>query len=563
MKRGINLLAALSLLLPPQAARSETTDTGGNAAAEGMRRSSSTDQMTAARHDAELAKLLESMGKTIVAGPYQPTAESLNQHVTPDWYADAKLGIFIHWGLYSVPGYSGRGCWYGHDMYDPEALCAAMKKPRVKSGTYDFHRENFGPADQFGYKDFAPYLTASAFDADQWVSLFKEAGARFVVPVSAFSDGFAMWDSKLTDWNVMKAGPHLDYDGLLAAAARRQGLKFGVSWHCFYRPYWFKKDVPEPNDMHPPYAGTPWSLYGPSSITPEFVKDCFGRLVELVDGYKPDLVWFDNDTGCVPEAELRRFAAFYFNRAAEWKQSVAINDKTDHFPPHAIVFDIERGKQRDLRPELWQCDTSVSWFDWSYIHEDSFKTVDQLVHELVDIVSKNGVLLLNIGPRADGTIPPEPQALLRGVGAWLKINGEAIYGTRPCLPLGFGEGTHNSGGGTLSDKPTQYNSQDFRFTQKGPVVYAIAMAWPVVADHFLIKSLTAKSVDGSITEVRLLGDPTPLDWKLTEQGLRIHKPQHPSCNGAYSFAITVNGKLIETAKSPDPTTKETGDHSAK
>ena len=552
MKRILESLGVVTLLFALQPARSQTTDPGGRSAAEATVIPAPTDQMTAERHDAELAKLLESEGKAITAGPYQPTADSLNRHTTPEWYADAKLGIFIHWGLYSVPGYAGRGCWYGHDMYDPEALCAAMKKPRIKSGAFDFHRETYGPADQFGYKDFAPYFTASAFDADAWVSLFKEGGARFVVPVSAFSDGFAMWDSKLTDWNVVKVGPHRDYDGLLAAATRRQGLKFGVSWHCFYRPYWFRKGSHEANDMHPPYAGTPWSLYGPSTITPEFVQDCFGRLVELVDGYRPDLVWFDNDTGCVPEAELRRFAAFYFNRAEEWKQSVAINDKTSHFPPHSIVFDIERGKQSDLRPELWQCDTSVSWFDWSYIHEDSFKTVDQLVHELVDIVSKNGVLLLNIGPRGDGSIPPEPQALLRGVGAWLKTNGEAIYGTRPCQALGFGEGTHNSGGGTLSDKAVQYNCQDFRFTQKGAVVYAIAMDWPAVTDHFLIKSLPVKAVDGTIADVRLLGNAAPLEWKTTEQGLWIRKPARPPCDGAYAFAITVNGKLVGTPKKPDP-----------
>ena len=565
MKHLTGFLLATTLLSGPPllAAQSQAIDAGSNVIAAGGTNSATTDQMTSERHDAELNKLLATMNQAVASGPYEPNIESLNQHVTPDWYADAKLGIFIHYGLYSVPGYAGRGCWYGHDMYDPEALCAAMKKPRVKSGTYDFHRENFGPADQFGYKDFAPYLTASAFDADQWVSLFKEAGARFVVPVSAFTDGFAMWDSKLTDWNVVKTGPHRDYDGLLAAAARRQGLKFGVSWHAFYRPYWFAKKQTEGTDMHPPYAGTPWSLYGPATITPDFVQDCLGRLVELVDGYHPDLVWFDNDTGCVPPAELRRFAAFYFNRAAEWKQTVAINDKTDRFPPHAVVFDIERGKQLDLRPELWQSDTSVSWFDWSYIHEDSFKTVDQLVHELVDIVSKNGVLLLNIGPRADGTIPPEPQALLRGVGAWLKVNGEAIYDTRPCWTLGFGEGTHNSGGGTLSDRATQYNAQDFRFTQKGAVVYAIAMAWPLVADHFLIKSLSTKSIDGTISEVRLLGSSTPLDWKLTEQGLWIALPPHPSCYGAYSFAITVHGKLIGTPKSPDPAANVSEDKPSK
>ena len=514
--------------------------------------------MTAARHDAELNKLLATMQKTINAGPYQPTVESLTNYVAPDWYKDAKLGIFIHYGVFSVPAYSGRGCWYGHDMYDPDALCAACKKPRLKSGTYEFHLKNFGPSDVFGYKDFVPYLTASEFDADYWVSLFKEAGARFIVPVSCFTDGYAMWDSKLTDWNAVKTGPHRDYDGLLAVATRRQGLKFGVSWHAFYRPKWFRKGRHLGTDMHPPDADTPWSFYGPSTLTPEFVEDCFGRLVELVDGYQPDLVWFDNDTPCVDRDNLRRFTAFYFNRAVQWKKTVVINDKTDQFPPHSIVLDIERGKQLGLRPELWQCDTSVSWFDWSFIHNDSFKTVAELVHELVDIVSKNGVLLLNIGPRADGSIPPEPHALLRGVGAWLKVNGEAIYGTRPCWALGFGEGPNNSGGGTLSDRSTQYNAHDFRFTQKGDVIYAIAMAWPVVDEHFLIKSLSTKSVDGNIAEVKLLGSQLPLDWKLTADGLWIRRPLPPAGCDAFAFAITLKGQIVKAQKTTEPTAASAG-----
>ena len=552
MKLILGLLGALSLLLSPQVALTPLS------AAEAQ-----ADTMTAARHDAELNKLLATMQKTIEAGPYQPTDESLNRYVAPDWYADAKLGIFIHYGVFSVPGYSGRGCWYGHDMYDSNALCAAAKQPRVKSGTYDFHLENFGPLDVFGYKDFVPYLTASDFDADQWVSLFKEAGARFVVPVAAFTDGYAMWNSKLTDWNAVKTGPHRDYEGLLATAARRQGLKFGVSWHAFYRPKWFGKGRRPGTDMQPPFSGTPWSLYGPATFTPDFVNDCFGRLVELVDGYQPDMVWFDNDSPCVSRDNLRRFAAFYFNRAAQWKKSVVINDKTEQFPPHSVVLDIERGKQLGVRSELWQTDTSVSWYDWSYIHNDSFKTVDELVHELVDIVSKNGVLLLDIGPRADGSIPPEPQALLRGVGAWLKVNGDAIYGTRPCWTLGFGEGPHNSGGGTESDRATEYNAHDFRFTQKGDVIYAIAMDWPVVDDHFLIKSLSSKSVDGTITKVKLLGSRTPLDWKLTEQGLWIHRPPPPAAYGAYSFAITVHGKVVQAPEIPDSPADASGDKTAK
>jgi alpha-L-fucosidase len=498
----------------------------------------SAQQMTAQRHQAKLEKLLGVMQQTIAQGPYESTRESLERYDAPEWYADAKLGIFIHYGLFSVPGYSGVGCWYGNNMYDP------------KNPAWIFHRENFGPQDKFGYKDFVPYLTANEFNAEQWVRLFKEAGARFVVPVSCFHDGFAMWDSKLTDWNAVKMGPKRDYDGLLAAAARKQGLKFGVAWHAFYRPEFFGPGRRTGTDIHPPEAGPPWSFYGPAGGRPlsrEFIDDSLGRLVELVDGYRPDLVWFDFDTGCVPAEDLRRFAAFYFNKAAQWKKAVAINDKHEDLFPRCIVLDFERGKTAGLRPDLWQTDTSVSWRDWSYMRNDSFKTVDELVRELVDIVSKNGVLLLDIGPRPDGSIPPEPQALLQGIGAWLKVNGDAIYGTRPCWALGFGEGTHNSGGGGFSDRAVQYNPHDFRFTQKGNLVYAIAMDWPDADDHFLIRAFTSRTVlaSGGLASVKLLGAPAPLDWKLTDNGLWIRRPARRPCDGAFAFQLILRGVSVE------------------
>jgi hypothetical protein len=189
----------------------------------------------------------------------------------------------------------------------------------------------------------------------------------------------------------------------------------------------------------------------------------------------------------------------------------------------------------------------VSWEDWSYIRNDRFKTVDELIHELVDIVSKNGVLLLDIGPRPDGSIPPEPQALLRGVGLWLKVNGDAIYGTRPCWSLGFGEGSHNSGGGGFSDRAVEYDPHDFRFTQKGNVIYAIAMKWPDVEDHFLIRAFNDHTpiASNGITGINLLGSSESLNWKLTADGLSIARPKHMPCDSAFSFRITLGGISVE------------------
>ena len=231
----------------------------------------------------------------------------------------------------------------------------------------------------------------------------------------------------------------------------------------------------------------------------------------------------------MPKEDLRRFAAYYFNRAAEWKKGVAINDKhEDGVFPKCIVLDFERGKTSELKPYLWQTDTSVSWRDWSYIRDDSFKSTDLLIHELVDIVSKNGVLLLDVGPKPDGTIPEEPQKILRAIGAWLKVNGDAIYSTRPCWALGYGEGASNSGGGGFSDRDQGYTAHDFRFTQKGNAIYAFAMSWPEDEDHFLIKSFNARTrlASGGISSVKLLGSKTR--WignsPATASGLRNQPP---------------------------------------
>jgi alpha-L-fucosidase len=491
--------------------------------------------MDAARHQAALDPLLHTMQSVIDQGPFKLDDGSLDQHPAPEWYADAKLGIFMHWGLFSVPGFPGVGCWYGNNMYDP------------KSGAFAFHRTFFGPQDQFGYKDLARYFTAPAFDAEAWAQLYADAGARYIVPVSCFHDGFAMWDSKLTDWTAVKTGPKRDYDGLLAAAARRRGMKFGVAWHAFFRPGFFAPGRRPGTDIHPPDSGPPWSFYGPDKVDRDFLDDSMGRLVELVDGYRPDLVYFDFDTGFVPKEDLARFMCFYYNRAAQWGSGVAVNDKHEGLFPRSAVLDYERGKSGGLRPQLWQTDTSVSWRDWSYMRNDSFKTADELVHELVDIVSKNGVLLLDIGPRPDGTIPPEPQALLRAVGAWLKVNGEAIYATRPCWALGFGEGRHNSGGGGFSDSAQDYSAEDWRFTQKGGSVYAIAMDWPLTADHFLIRALGSSSTfaTGGLSKVELLAGAEPLQWQATTEGLRIERPARRPCDTAYAFKLSYRGVELE------------------
>lgn len=482
-------------------------------------------------HQARVDSFLSILRRVNAAGPYRAEPASLDSYPVPDWYVNGKFGIFIHYGIFSVPGYSGVGCWYGNHMYLPN------------TPAYQYHRATYGPQDRFGYKDFIPYLTARHFDPDAWAALFREAGARFVVPVAEFHDGFPMYDTTLTDWNAARMGPRCDYIGALAASVRRHGLKFGFSNHRAEHLWYFQPATRITSDVK---DLSHFDLYGYGPSRQAFEDDYLARLVEAVDKYQPDAVWFDAYTGSLDRRVMLDFDAFYFNRSRQWHKGVVIQDKNADMP-RSIVLDFERGKMDRLRDRVWQTDTSVSWRDWSYMQNDSFKTTDFLIREFVDIVSKNGVLLLDIGPRPDGTIPREPQSILRGFGAWLRVNGEAIYGTRPCFALGYGEGPHNSGGGGFSDRDVDYDARDFRFTCQGNSLYAIALEWPNVADRFLIQSLGAHTVaaTGGIADVRLLGYPGQLNWQVTDAGLRIQCPPARPCDSAYAFKITLHGLSLE------------------
>jgi len=476
---------------------------------------------------AKVDRLLARLADTIRAGKFKPTYRSLAGYPVPEWYVDGKLGIFIHYGIFSVPGFSGVGCWYGHNMYDPS------------TSAYAFHRATYGPQDRFGYKDFIPHLTASAFAPDAWAKLFKEAGAAFVCPVCEFHDGFPMYDCSLTMWNAARMGPKRDYIGQLAAAVRRQGMKFAFSNHRAEHLWYFEPALAHPSDVGSLQG---WDMYGHGPSRKAFEDDYLARLVEAVDRYRPDLVWFDAYSGALDRSVILNFDAFYYNRSRQWGKGVVINDKNGDMPA-SVVLDFERGKEGRLSDRVWQTDTSVSWRDWSYMQNDSFKTSDFVIRDFVDIVSKNGVLLLDVGPRADGTIPPEPRGILQSVGRWLKVNGEAIYGTRPSRELGFGEGPHNSGHGSFSDTDVDYNSHDFRFTRKAGALYAIALEWPTVENHFLIRSLSSNRAisSGGISNVEMLGCHERLQWRPTTQGLWIQCPRKRPCEAAYAFKISLKG----------------------
>jgi alpha-L-fucosidase len=436
---------------------------------------------------------------------YNATWESLEKYTLPEWVKDAKFGIFIHWGVYSVPGYGSE--WYPRLMYDSS------------TDVFKFHVKKYGPQDKFGYKDLVPMFKAEKFSAEQWVDLFKRSGAKYVVPVAEHHDGFAMYNTALSRWNSVEMGPKRDVVGEIAAATKKAGLVFGLSshriehWFFFNHGKRFNSDV-----LDPKYA----DLYGPAheeneTPSPEFMTDWLLRNVELVEKYQPQLFWFDWwIEQPAMEPYRKSFASYYYNKGLEWNKGVVINYKNSSFRDKAAMLDIERGKLTGIRELAWQTDDALGYRSWGYIDNDSFKSAKYIVNNLVDIVSKNGNLLLNIGPRPDGTIPQEEQDILLEVGNWLQINGEAIYGSRPWKT--FGEGPTQVAGGSFSDaKDKPFTADDIRFTTKGNDLYAISLDNP--SKPLLIKSLATTA--GTITSVEMVGSSEKITWKQDKNGLQI------------------------------------------
>jgi len=485
--------------------------------------------------DKSVGTVVKNVESVVAQGPFNASWDSLKKYQVPKWYEDAKFGIFIHWGVYSVPAFDSE--WYPRNMY--------LKKSPV----FAHHVKTYGPQSRFGYKDFIPMFKAEKFNADQWATLFKKSGAKYVVPVAEHHDGFPMYASDLTEWCASKMGPKRDVVGELAVAIRKQGLHFGASslraehWWFYNGGMTFDSDVRDPR-----YA----SFYGPAQpdkTQPDqaYLDNWLARSSEIVDKYHPEIVWFDWwIEQPVFQPYLQKFAAFYYNRAAEWKSTVAINYKNKAFPESAAVLDIERGQLDMLRPIFWQTDTSVGEKSWGYIKNEKFRTPESLLDELVDIVSKNGCLLLNIGPRSDGTIPDEVQTILLSMGKWLDANGEAIYGTRPWKI--YGEGPTKVVGGSFKDTATSgYTAEDIRFTAKGDTLYAIALAWPQDG-KLRIKSL-AKGSDLTKREIKTVQMPdskAAVKWTRTSEGLVVELPNAKA--SGYPVAVKIFPVDRATAK---------------
>jgi alpha-L-fucosidase len=539
MKNLVFCLSLLAVVSSPFAIAQSTESADPLAPTLGVKSAAEIDrewQRSVSKYDTERSRLLAEARRQANDGPYRPDWATLMKYQQPQWYKDAKFGIFIHWGVYSVPAAENE--WYPRNMYRPS------------EGAYKNFREHFAHGDESkGYKDLIPLFKAEHFDAAEWAKLFKEAGAQYVVPVAEHHDGFSMYDSGLSDWTVVKMGPKRDTLAELAKAVRAEGLHFGLSSHRAEHNFFYDGGRAIRSDVNnPKYA----SLYGPAHqwidpggdehgmindwtyVSQAWTNDWLARDTELVEKYKPEVVYFDwwigqpNFRGAVAD-----FAAFYYNFAAAHGYTGVIDFKDYSLNWKAGVRDFERGQQDHIIADHWQTDTSISNASWGYIEHDTFKTPEFLVHQLIDIVSKNGNLLLNFGPRSDGTIPDEVQNTLREMGAWLKVNGEAIYATTPWKT--YGEGPTKVVGGAFHDTDTKpYTAQDFRFTAKGENVYAIGMACPPDGKATIHSMGSARLAIGS---VELLGSTEKVTWNQTSDALEVTLPSGASCKYAYALKL--------------------------
>lgn len=492
-------------------------------------------------------------------GPYQPTWNSLLQYDAPEWYRDAKFGIWAHWSPQCVPE---DGDWYARNMY------------MEGSPQYKYHLEHYGPPSKFGYKDLCAQWTLLNWDPDGLIQRYKKAGAKFFVALANHHDGFDTWNSKHQPWNAGAIGPHRDVVGGWATAARNQGLRLGVTVHQHRNWWWFQTShgadkagtlagVPYDGDLTTAQGKSQWwqgldpqRLYAPKhpfDALPDisYVKDFYDRTRDLVDQHDPDLLYFDNPLLPLGWGGMN-IAAYYYNHnlqnnGGKMEAVLTVKKVPDRWAK-SVVADYERGLTSKIMPYPWQSETCIG--NWHYDRKlfdhpgeyGGYLQPRDVIHWMIDTVSKNGTFLLNIPGKPDGSIDRKEIAILDKITDWMQTNGEAIYATRPWKLFGEGPDTVTSGSfqgrsvGKLGEK-------DIRFTRNkaNTVIYAIVLGWP--SGEFVIQSLGAASSakPGKIEHVELLGTQEKLKWKQSADGLHVALPgsYRPSVDFAAALKVSL------------------------
>jgi alpha-L-fucosidase len=503
---------------------------------------------------------------------------------SPEWFKDAKFGIYFHWAPYSVPAYGNEHyprTMYGHPSGKKPVESDQKRNYSLGVGfqTYrehEFHRRRFGEPKDFEYHDLFPLFTAEHCDAEEWAELFAKAGARFAGPVAMHHDGYALWDSKVTPWNAAQIGPKRDLLGELAAAIRKRDMKFVATfhhakvgqapadapekeqrrWHYYGRHKYLQREAPERVGSDTPELQ---KLYG--TMGWDRFCDWWNKILEeVIDNYRPDMIWFDSWLDRLPRENRARFAAYYFNAAEEWGREVLVTYKQHDLPQNVGVVDFEKGRLDELTEFCWLTDDTISagqWTktgSWSYTEELDIKSAKTLLHMLIDIVSKNGCLLLNISPTADGIIDDAQRRSLLDMGDWLRANGEAVYGTRPFVTYGEGPKRIASSehGGHFTQMSGDYNAENIRFTTRGNTIYAIQLGWAGSEAEVTVRSL-AKSRLGqtAITGVSVVSSDEAHEWRVTDEGLVVKTPFRAPNKTAVVFRIeTKDGWRSCTSDTP-------------
>jgi len=472
---------------------------------------------------------------------------------TPDWFRDAKFGIYAHWGpasqaFVNMEPKENLGGWHGMLMYGkngvPNWKTGEFAKDKDGNGkpttNYKHHVEQFGDPCEFGYKYLIEQFKPSGFNAKEWAELFAKSGAKFAGPVAMHHDNFAMWDSKATRWNSMNYGG-VDVSGELKKEIESRGMKYMGSFHHAFTWKYFapahENCTIDPADYD---LYTDPHTYADNNPTPRFYKEWWDKLKEFIDVYQPDLIWFDWWLENMDEATRKKFLAYYYNKGEEWGKDVAVCYKEATFPEETAIKDFERGRPNQPKAQAWLTDTSPG--TWFYRSNAKFVTPNELIDILVDIVSKNGNMLLNVPPDPDGTIPQVMKDLLIEIGEWLAVNGDAIYGTRPWNSFGEGPTRLPAGGHKVEREKIVYTEKDIRFTKKSDTeLYAIIMDTP--KGDITIKTLSSALgvLPVGIEKVQLLGSDEELKWERTADGLVIKAPSKFPTQHAHAFRIICEG----------------------
>lgn len=473
------------------------------------------------------------------SGLYRPDWNSLATHPMPEWLLDAKFGIYAHWGVYSVP--ADQTEWYGRRIYE--------------RGTKfnQHHTERWGPIEKFGYKDFIPLFKAERYNPDEWAALIEASGARYAGLAVVHHDGFLMWDSAISKWNARQMGPKRDVYGEFVQALRRRGLKTIATEHHIRTFNWY---LPGTNGfgegdiekIKAELRGQQLDLLDPAyrdlysnaitSTHAEFMTKWRAKLYEVIDKYRPDILWFDggNFRGKETEKTVLEVLAHYHNAAAARNQPVEVLNKLPgtmkfNFPENYGILTFEEGRDRGATvPRPWIDDMKISDIGWGYVEGQTYKPAGEILAGLIDRVARGGGLLLNLSPKADGTIPDAQKNAILEVGAWLKVNGEAIYGTRSWTIHAEGdEAKLRETGNHPKWKFTNCDASDIRFTQPkaGGALYAMPLAWPKDG-AVTIKSINANTYPQTIGRITVLGHSGDVKFTRSADGLRVTLPVRPA-----------------------------------